>query len=795
VKTDQVMVTVLPIPSVTAGDPQTICHGACTSLTATGNGVAYFWTPDSSLQTNSGATVLACPTESTHYIVTTYSAGGCSAKDTLLVNVLPEPAPVADAGPDQTICQGQSVVIGTPAQSGLVYSWSPTTPLTPNFYVAQPTALVFTATTFTLTVMDEVSGCSNMDMVTVTPVSITIDAGADLTVCKNSSAFLSTSVSSNTNTSAFEYSWSPSNQVENATFAYVNTLPLQSTQIFMVTTTDPVSGCSAMDAVMVTVDPTAMPEVEVPSSLEICTSDPVVFPLAPNPGYNYQWTLINDFGSNPVGISDPTIANPTITCDNCYADFILEISSIGGTGACATVSKSVNIVTGTPPSIFELSNKEICEGQSVTLSPSVFPNSVMYEWTPAVDLSDPAISNPVASPAFTQTYTLTATTLNYQTWTGDLVVVMSCKASASATVTVLPTPDVYAGPDIVFCDDNGTATQFQAVPVDNSLTYQWSPAFGLSNPNVARPFVFSNVDTSYVLSVRNAAGCEDRDTVRVLQADCNYAIGNRVWLDDGAGGGGYNDGSMAGAETGIPDVVVSLYKDPNGDGIITDAQLLRKDTTDADGYYLFQNLTPNMYYFIAVDSSNHRTGRPLADYQSSSGYAYGHIFSDLDDEGIDQFTGSFGTRSQVFLMPETGIPVFELDLGAQGNGNTTNDKANLTFDFSFIESCEIQIESVSASNCMNSTYNLTVVVSYDAPPIGNITVGTSNGSTLTLKQTGSPQTIVLHGLTADGVTGIDVSVSFYTDNTCIDTIIDAYDAPAACPLCVPVCGNTSAVKN
>ncbi|MDY7094410.1 MAG: M36 family metallopeptidase [Acidobacteriota bacterium] len=35
------------------------------------------------------------------------------------------PQPIADAGPDQLICQGDSVQIGTPAQTGNSYSWSP----------------------------------------------------------------------------------------------------------------------------------------------------------------------------------------------------------------------------------------------------------------------------------------------------------------------------------------------------------------------------------------------------------------------------------------------------------------------------------------------------------------------------------------------------------------------------------------------------------------------------------------------------------------------------------------------
>jgi hypothetical protein len=57
----------------------------------------------------------------------------------------------ANAGPDKAMCSG-AVTIGTPATTGYIYSWSPTTGLS-NPNIAQPTATVSSTTVYTLRVI------------------------------------------------------------------------------------------------------------------------------------------------------------------------------------------------------------------------------------------------------------------------------------------------------------------------------------------------------------------------------------------------------------------------------------------------------------------------------------------------------------------------------------------------------------------------------------------------------------------------------------------------------------------
>ncbi|MCB1055201.1 MAG: M36 family metallopeptidase [Acidobacteria bacterium] len=72
------------------------------------------------------------------------------------------PFPVADAGPDQLICLGDSVQVGTPAQPNNTYSWSPGGQTTAQITVAPTTTTVYTVTATT-------AACgSDSDSVTVT---------------------------------------------------------------------------------------------------------------------------------------------------------------------------------------------------------------------------------------------------------------------------------------------------------------------------------------------------------------------------------------------------------------------------------------------------------------------------------------------------------------------------------------------------------------------------------------------------------------------------------------------------
>ena len=152
------------------------------------------------------------------------------------------------------------------------------------------------------------------------------------------------------------------------------------------------------------------------------------------------------------------------------------------------------------------------------------------------------------------------------------------------------------------------------------------------------------------------------------------AIGNRVWFDNGAGGGTANDGIQNGSEPGVSDVTVLLFDSSNTQVRIT--------ATNADGYYFFDNLAPGSYY-VQIPAGAFSAGQPLNGYLSSSGADSGTV-TDLNDNGIDDLSPALnGIRSSTFNLQPGAAPVGEDQTGYPGL--LPDDSVNFTDDFGFIE--------------------------------------------------------------------------------------------------------------
>jgi gliding motility-associated-like protein len=152
--TDSTTVTVLEAVVANAGADATICEGKSVALQATGGG-SYLWSPGSALDNNKVSNPIASPVDTTLYVLTV-SNGICKAYDSVFVNVLKKP--VANAGPDQRIFEGQSTVLnGIALGTNISYYWSPNTSIS-SLTNMQPTVSPNADTTYTLHITSNV-GC------------------------------------------------------------------------------------------------------------------------------------------------------------------------------------------------------------------------------------------------------------------------------------------------------------------------------------------------------------------------------------------------------------------------------------------------------------------------------------------------------------------------------------------------------------------------------------------------------------------------------------------------------------
>jgi hypothetical protein len=181
--------------------------------------------------------------------------------------------------------------------------------------------------------------------------------------------------------------------------------------------------------------------------------------------------------------------------------------------------------------------------------------------------------------------------------------------------------------------------------------------------------------------------------VQELPLELSYSIGNRVWLDNGAGSGVAANGIQDGTEPGVAGVSMSIFADTNQDGQpdLVD-QPIATVVTDEGGYYRFDQLLPGPYV-IRVDPSNFVGTGALAGTLSSPSHVDANTNQlDQRDNGVDTPTPETdGVLSTMILLGTKPVPLDEVDNqtpGTYGPGSTTgveapNERTDLTVDFGF----------------------------------------------------------------------------------------------------------------
>jgi hypothetical protein len=166
--TDQITVSVNPMPIVDAGQGVTICNGDQITITANGANT-YNW--DNSL--GAGAAHNVSPTVTTTYIVTGTGLNACENTDQIVVTVTA--IPTVNAGVDQTVCEGSDVTLTASNSSNSTLSW--------DNGVDNGTAFVATTST-TYTATADLNGCTATDQVIVNVNALpSVSAGNNQTTC------------------------------------------------------------------------------------------------------------------------------------------------------------------------------------------------------------------------------------------------------------------------------------------------------------------------------------------------------------------------------------------------------------------------------------------------------------------------------------------------------------------------------------------------------------------------------------------------------------------------------------
>ncbi|WP_118952887.1 T9SS type B sorting domain-containing protein [Taibaiella helva] len=168
VRTDCEQVYVYAHPPLTISRDTMICQGDTVQLSALSFGADSFkWAPDYRIDTLSGQFVKVNPVMTTEYTVTTYYDFNCIVKNPINVKVSKI---VADAGPDRTIGDGSSTILGgsgTTIGTQYTYEWTPDIGFTGSRFNPVTTARPPYDITYYLNITNT-DGCKAIDSVQVT---------------------------------------------------------------------------------------------------------------------------------------------------------------------------------------------------------------------------------------------------------------------------------------------------------------------------------------------------------------------------------------------------------------------------------------------------------------------------------------------------------------------------------------------------------------------------------------------------------------------------------------------------
>lgn len=443
------------LPVANAGPDQDICLGETVTLTASG-GPNFLW--DNGETT---ASIEVSPLVTTTYTVSVFDDEGNIDEDSVTVTV--NSIPVAEAGDDQTICEGETITLM--ASGGDSYLWS----------TGETTATIDVSplvdTVYDVEVIS--NSCSSTDSVTIfVNDAPDITVSDDIVIVEGETTTLGANGSDN-------YLWSTGE-----TTALITVTPGETTTYTV--TSIGINGCSTTLEVTVTVVPEVV--ANAGSDQTICRDDVVT--LVATGGSTYLWNTGDTTAELVVTPQVTTTYTVIVTDDYGYSD-----------------TDSVTITVNETPDISVSEDVVIIEGESTTLTASGSDN---YQW----NTGDTTASITV-SPSETTTYTVVSTAVG------------GCVDIEQVTVTVEGVFEASAGEDRHVCENDIYEVELTASSGDS---YLWSTG------ETTQSIIVSPLSTTTYTVTVSAGNQQDTDDVTVfVDPNPNVVIvnGNSVNIMNG----------------------------------------------------------------------------------------------------------------------------------------------------------------------------------------------------------------------------------------------------------------------
>ncbi|MBI2271144.1 MAG: gliding motility-associated C-terminal domain-containing protein [Bacteroidetes bacterium] len=509
----------------------------------------YVWNPSG--QTTSSATGLSTGT----YTILVKEGGGCS--DSFTVTVTQQTVAIT-ATPLTTPsnCGNNTGTINVTAGGGTLpytYSWNP-----PAGTSASASGLG--AGSYTLTVTDNI-GCEVTTVATISSINgPAITSVAPFDVLCNSGTDGSATVTITNGTAPYTYSWSGGSAA--VTSSLTSSISSQPAATYFVTITD-ANGCQVSTNVTITEPVAIVPPTFTTTNATCGKSDgSAITSSSGGTGIlTYNWN-IPATGTAVTNLSVGIYIVTVMDANNCTKTASVSIVNVGGLTTTTsgtpvlcnggnTGTATATVTNGTPPYTYSWSNgissvSGSLSDQLTNLSVDTYTITVTdskgCSSISTVTLIEPAILTlvPLAYDAGCSGNNGSAVanakggTAQYTySWSNGLVTdsifnlsagaysititdAKGCSTSANITVgTEMSTP-ITIIPAQQFINYGGHVDIIVTSSGGNSLTYTWTPAFGLSCTDCANPVATPVISTIYTVTVNDADGCQRTAMIDII---------------------------------------------------------------------------------------------------------------------------------------------------------------------------------------------------------------------------------------------------------------------------------------
>ena len=584
--TASVAITILDntAPSAQAGADQEVYEGtsvrldASASSDAENNIVDYLWQqstePVISIANPQEQSIaftapdVAADTNLSFHLTVTDSANLIDT-DTVVVTVLNNTAPSAQAGADQKVYESTSVQLDASASSdaedhSLDYLWqqvdSSAYPVeldnansaTPSFDA--PAVAADTELIFQLTVTDSLgkSSDANVSITVVYNAPPTAEAGDDKQVNENQLVQLDASASSDAEDQAsdLDYLWLQVDssgysiklseaQIAQPTFTTPE-VAADTDLIFQLTVTDSLgksSDANVTISVVYNTPPSAQARAvpqEVYEGL-LAQLDGSASSDAEDNDLEYSWRQVDSSGYR-VYLSDANIAQPTFTAPEVEAntELVFRLTVTDSLGKSSAADVAVSVLDNTAPQASASAEQELYEGKEGTLDASASTdaesNIVSYLWQQTAGLKASIEDPKAAITTFTAPEVDADTELIF-----ELTITDAAGASESIQVSVAvlnntaPSAHAAISEQKLYEGKQGTLDAAASTDVENNIVaYLWQQSAGteasIDDPKAATttftaPEVTADTKLSFELTVTDAAGATATDSVAITVLD------------------------------------------------------------------------------------------------------------------------------------------------------------------------------------------------------------------------------------------------------------------------------------